>query len=128
MKIMLCGLLLAGLACGCATTATTVSLPQAILMKIVCRDEPSLKQDIISQLRVGMGKGVIIDHVNGELYIQVNFLLDEVPLYKVQDLQTDLRSMSGMITVDLEWNRSGMNTPTSVYGHLPDRDGTQLIH
>ena len=128
-KLIVAGLLLAGLACGCAPAAlTNAGLPEAVLMKISCRDDVSLKQTILNQLRAKRAKDIMTDHENGMLYIQATFIVADEPLYEVQNLQTDIRSMAGMFTVELEWNKTGAYTSPSLSGHLPIRDDPQQIH
>lgn len=130
MKSLIAACLCACLAVGCAPAAMPASddLPQAILMKISCKDDASLHEEIQNLLHVKKAHDIMVDRENGWLYMQATFIIREVPLYAVQDLQTDLRSMSGMSTVDLEWNQTGTYTSPSTFGHQTMHSETQLIH
>ena len=130
-KMIVAGLLIAGLAGACtpaSVTTSSVGLPEAVLMKISCRDDISLKEQLFNQLHVKKAKDIMSSRENGWLFIQATFVMGDVPLYVVQDLQTDFRQLSGMLSVDLEWNKTGTYTSPSIIGHMPVREDAQLIH
>ena len=115
--------------CGCKVTAPIASVQEeAILMKIVCRKDNILKQDILYRLHLGKGKGIVVDDTDGSLNIQATFSLSEVTIYTVQDLETDLKAVMGIISVDLAWSRTTVD-PNRPLANAPEGEGTaQLIH
>lgn len=128
-RMIVACLLIAGLAGGCAPAAiSTADVPPAVLMKISCKDDASMREEILNLLHVKKGQDIMTDKENGWLYVQATFVLREVPLYVVQDLQSDLRSMSGMSSVELEWNQTGTYTSPSTFGHHVVQAEPQLIH
>ena len=115
--------------CGCKVTALTASVQEeAILMKIVCRNDNTLKQDILYRLHFGKGKDIVVENADGSLNIAATFSLSEVTIYHVQDLETDLKAVMGIISVDLDWSRTTVD-PNRPLANAPGGEGAaQLIH
>ncbi|TDX01342.1 hypothetical protein [Dinghuibacter silviterrae] len=96
--------------CGCKTTETpteraSASLDnKAIVMKIVCTPNNHLEQDIVFRLKNRLGTDIETKDLMESVEIHALFPLSRTPLYKVQDLETDLKQIPGVISVDLSWS------------------------
>jgi hypothetical protein len=113
------------LVCGCKTAAPTSAEnavnaldSRSIEMKIVCNANYILKQDVLFQLRQHQAVDVVARDFMEEVEIQAAFPLSRTALATVQDLQTDLKTKPGVISVDLNWSK----VPAA--GNLLLTDGT----